>query len=1770
MDSSGSDLSSAKYGYDFVVATTQTSINSDLFEFLCSTDMPVNSFCWLADEDGNPTIQKTLDEVISESGGVNPFDIPDGTDTQDDRIKALYEIRFFTGVQLQVGVPPGVDPRSLPPILDLGDDAEKVQFNMFCAKFTVIELQTGYGEGWHVYNPDPGTSWYVQVLVDLKMCDLDKELDTPYFNNHPDLKQDLLSQLENLSDTAFSLQQLLVDLTNSYLGTLPTFPNIPAGSGALDVLNNCFLQMYSKSVDENGLPILSVVANIDDRSPDASQLRLTSFDRQVNPPRDKSGQEIKDPTDAQRDTATLDHLCAIDNHAWPGLSSFTWNWVLPEDVNSMSGIISLNRNLLAQAIHDQLEDQVLSCCIRPVPSIHVHAWKPIPDWGIELYSNQSPDVDEITKEGNPTVKWSYTCTRNSSDSSGLSSGQFNVDDEYTCEVSFKDTNTIVVDQYFHFHMYAESDHTGDSLTIMNKTITDTYSIAVTDSGSLKLKLEDTTSNDTADPTDINGFINFFTGINDAIDKVQDSLQSVVETTLRPTTLDGLQNFIFPGGKVFTYKSPTFSDHQDLNCSITYVDPGSVAQKKFEKQVQEQAQKQVQNKAVLTEGSSGILTHSTSLMLNHVQGEIVSPRKKFQALQMTDGHAMLYAIDTDGLFHAILEQSGTSSTGWQLYDLSTKLIQATFPGATDGTVQTFDVAQSVVDGSISMMVVISSAGSDELFISLQNSNQDPSWASDPTWTHMPFDAVSETIDGLRISGTYFAEVYSPQQYLIVDLDRSESGSTPEITRYYVDPTKSSGRYWMKHDVPVDIEADDYESCVGQVARGRVDGIYTRGSVDSVSQLVYQPVANASGGMGPPAPRRLVVPNSSQGLTSIATARESDSTSPLYNTTDLYAIADDTLYRWPSDAQNDGSTGRELITNSTLLGTSPLRAMTHDGVTTLWGKNASGDVYYLSCATDTLDDPDQWSIPVPILTGIEQMTAYTNMADGGNIIFASGGGQLFMISQATNTSAKTWKAQTIKLAVPPEEKPISFKSWTTNIRVTDAPNGLPSEAVSLALATDSRTPVYLNGIYYLLGPTPVEVETDSRGSLTVVEETEDINAAVLTVWMNGDSTGTVINRMDGPFQQVSSLNSIDALREASFPSDTVAGGVLGSLSSTRLVDPSTSDKDLNTIASRIDTLGTVYGNQTPTQPRPRRAMRVPPSKRVVPSTRFRSSPQFGDPWDDIAIAAGDLFSWLKTGVEAVIGLVEDAATATWHFIATIGEQVYRAILDTVDAVVAAVEWVFNAIKTVIEDIIRFVEFLFDWDDIRRAKEVLAIVTRLYVQHQVDSIPAAKSQFDANIAALQKSLSDWAGITDWSSLGDLAGQTASEGSSDPMQGQTASSRFFADQFQNNAANMSLVDGPAVAADSVDELIQALLGALSDEGEVLSEFYLQLQDLASHISDWSVSHLLQGVVAILAEGLLSSAQSVVDSLMDVLQNMAQSGLSLLDSKLHIPVISDILNAIGIPDISFLDLFAWIAAMGYTVVYKLVEGKAPFPDTAEVQTLISASSWEEVAAMFPTVSATAALSHRTAPKNASVALQKVLYIASHSTAGFMLCVADFVTTFEAECPTGDNPFSVASAVLGIFAAASEAAGDLLTPRDPIDNPAVGVIGDITSGAVIVSKLIFSGPAQKLFGASDSKFSGLAVDDGRATGAIVNTVLVVPALFVSGWHFYELSQKPVDERRAAAIIGEVSNLTSYISRVCYAVAVNDPDEESRLVPIVAMAASNLATGGLQTAEAVVH
>lgn len=121
--------------------------------------------------------------------------------------------------------------------------------------------------------------------------------------------------------------------------------------------------------------------------------------------------------------------------------------------------------------------------------------------------------------------------------------------------------------------------------------------------------------------------------------------------------------------------------------------------------------------------------------------------------------------------------------------------------------------------------------------------------------------------------------------------------------------------------------------------------------------------------------------------------------------------------------------------------------------------------------------------------------------------------------------------------------------------------------------------------------------------------------------------------------------------------------------------------------------------------------------------------------------------------------------------------------------------------------------------------------------------------------------------------------------------------------AVSFITIKGESPSVNAVQQLAINLVTAISKEDVVLEGAYNGLEALAKDFGSLSIEIIPRRLVVILDDSVLSSVQVVVDTLLALLHDVAQSAATLLDTKIHIPIISDLLNKVGDPNISFLDL---------------------------------------------------------------------------------------------------------------------------------------------------------------------------------------------------------------------------------------------------------------------------
>ncbi|WP_037570200.1 hypothetical protein [Phaeacidiphilus oryzae] len=563
MSANSSDLSNSRYGYDFVVATTQGSINATLKSFLSQLSEPVVTVCYIADPQGKP-MEIDYDELKKRANDSDPFAIPPGADpTSDPDLRNLINARFMMGFQAQLGLPPGLAPTAIPDIVTLGSDTASVVYNLLCSQFTVVQLDPGGGYSpptWFTQSQPPGAPWVFTSKVDLRLSTVDQ-------SRYSTLPPAVQAQIKNLGSTAFSVQQLLFDLDNAALETTPTISGVTPGTPLYLVLGQAFLGAYFSKLTRDGSPLLG--CTIQQPGAPTSTLTLTDLNLEVSPLLDANGNTIVNPDQDQQNLGTLNYLCAADGDHLPVAVRFGWNWVEPSESADFDGVVSINRSTFANYFRNQLNPYIATNCYLPSVTVTYDAATAETQYAWSLRRGQAPTV--TTPATGPTVL-TYHYDADAADQAGLNGdiGRMELHPTYDVTVSFSG-NTVKIVQHLVIYLYVRSLATAADGNVVDVTITDTYTIAVTQDGrltsSLATQRQDNSTNPSVDP-----FLNFWTGVNDITTAVEGWLRNVTSTGLTDIPVSVTQDFVFPGGRTFAFKSAAFSDFGDLASHITYTDP----------------------------------------------------------------------------------------------------------------------------------------------------------------------------------------------------------------------------------------------------------------------------------------------------------------------------------------------------------------------------------------------------------------------------------------------------------------------------------------------------------------------------------------------------------------------------------------------------------------------------------------------------------------------------------------------------------------------------------------------------------------------------------------------------------------------------------------------------------------------------------------------------------------------------------------------------------------------------------------------------------------------------------------------------------------------------------------------------------------------------------------------------------------------------------------------------------------------------------------------
>ena len=960
-----------------------------------------------------------------------------------------------------------------------------------------------------------------------------------------------------------------------------------------------------------------------------------------------------------------------------------------------------------------------------------------------------------------------------------------------------------------------------------------------------------------------------------------------------------------------------------------------------------------------------ITHETVLMKHEKHATVLTAGSSFDVLQSAEGHSLFFSIGSDGSFYATREvlpgdSISTSTTGWEPINLAAPIF-AQYRGSKVAASK-FALSQDKQTLAFDMAVVVNVDGDDHLYMALGHENTELSWKQNISWTHLPFNA--EGIDGDPSKTLGIADVYlmnipanadneSPVTNFFLDIQPDPNDALKIVSRYTINLDDPKSPLWVSSRLGEDFSGPVI-SCPGnRLDDSGVPGMYTFGTIgtdsnDTVSLLCYSPQDESF------SPSRLSVP---AGASAIAATRNQD------GYTSLFIAGDEGLWLYSPNKQTESSKAILVVPSTSVIdagafvGATSLSAATVNGMISVWALNAQGDLIYTSCPVGKEADPNSWSFPVPISSGVDMFAFYVNTNTTDHVLFANQiDATLKKMSQDEHTM---WSEKSVHLQPTRIDDVVEFDCHATHIRVLDT-NHSPMPLVEVGITATTRVSVYLNNTYHRLSPnSPTTVKTDESGSITILQQTDNLSGVCYKMQPADNSFDPVlIDPMAGPTEI---LKKIRAGTGTDFDNTNIP--TPDGKSQKLLISPEVSATDKDNVASAISQLITAKGSlpvdgskanvnikkkldktknltwgmsfdekgvSYVTGDTALRNMGIDPGQvhGTTPRASFKS-------W--IKAAAGDLLHWIKKAAEKVASIALTVVNGIHQFFVQIGDFVIQVALEVASAVTKAINAVLDKIKVLWDDIKGWLGFIFEWHDIVQTHKVMSRAITLYLNAQVKSLDSVKAAIDNVFQNAKDNLTTWANSADKISSTTVASQQAG-GSSSAIN--TPQGQYGLYHTKNSlSSSKSTYNEPQISGISdLDSMLGLAQATIDNEKKVFTDTIDAVKDLAENFTSLTMQEIVSKLVGIIGAAILDSSKNVVDCAIDLLVVLVDGFIHLLTAEIQIPIISRLYErATEGSKLTILDLACLVAAIPATLAFKALKNKAPFPDNGFVNDLAAA-----------------------------------------------------------------------------------------------------------------------------------------------------------------------------------------------------------------------------------------
>jgi hypothetical protein len=917
------------------------------------------------------------------------------------------------------------------------------------------------------------------------------------------------------------------------------------------------------------------------------------------------------------------------------------------------------------------------------------------------------------------------------------------------------------------------------------------------------------------------------------------------------------------------------------------------------------------------------------MKNQKAAQVLAVQSAFVALQTSDGCALFFGIGDTGVLYASREQTDVS-TGWTPLDVTTGIRAAC-------SAKAFAASQNASTGDVIIAQIVTDGDGDHLMVATGLSN-DPqaAWLGDATlipWNELTYDDMAAMIGLAFVSLASYHDT-DAMPYVIAG---ATIAPTNTIKTYFVAIDSGVTHRWKPY--PTQVSYDHVLGLdIGQSTSSDYWGLYLLyGMTDEDEQQVaFFPYRSLND--GPTVITILPITSPS------AIAALPSTSSPGY--TDLYVARAGSISVFPAEQQTGSGTPSTILSSPVIATVDTMQLRQSNGLSTLWGRNTDGSVF---CSRyDASAASPAWSTPIVIATNVQQLTSMIDCETGATTLFAHCGSQnVLKLTQDPLTTL--WRQLSILLPPVAITDVYETYTYTTHLAILDA-NNLPllqtqSAAVSIPLCASSPVDVYVNGLYVKLSnAAPIAIAPAEDGTITIMQEVQTLACVTYTV-TQGDGSTVAVDPLAGP---MSCLRNVHSGADLSVNVSDEQGN------QTPLLPTSVTDDQktalANTVAKCVQLADQSSGVGAAD------ALSLSSFGLSFLEGAFEEISVGGDLSGAVLATTGDVLTWLVTTNPDIdqffVSIDEDAA----HLFITIGEAIYDCVLSTAADIVHGIQFVFAKLGAFFETLVRWLGFIFDWNDIKTTHLVLKNFVTCFVNCSIAQLGSVTSTINQYEQDIKDCINSWGGIAPADQT--VADVTSANGVPNG-QGHPAA-HWALHQLRSNAAGGTATNLPGDPQTSgIDDALTNVSNWVDDSTTAFGDVTTQLQTLASSIGTSSPTEILKQLVATIADLVLNVITDVLDDIVTILQSVAQTVFTALNAPVSIPVISSLYQEFVGDDLTALDLACLVAAIPATILCKVIGGVTPFPtddpttallqnapDLATIRSVFANSANERAAAL--------------------------------------------------------------------------------------------------------------------------------------------------------------------------------------------------------------------------------